>query len=83
MLAAALALNALPAAPAQAQPGAPPASPPPAGLKPGTGAPFPKGHGAQLDSLPDWGGIWFFVRSPDSASRPTPPEAQGKIQSGL
>ncbi len=66
--------------PLRAQPPAPAASPPPAGLKEGTGAPFPKGHGAQLDSLPDWGGIWFFVRSGDPTSRPTPPKLKGKYK---
>ncbi len=37
------------------------AAPVPEGLAEGTGAPFPKGHNAQLDALPDWGGIWFVM----------------------
>lgn len=79
-LAAAALLAAAVMAPTRAQPGPPPSSPPPVGLKPGTGAPFPKGHEAALDSLPDWGGIWFFVRNPDSGTRPTPPKLKGKYK---
>ena len=57
-----------------------PSSPPPPGLAPGTGAPFPKGQGAALDALPDWGGIWFMQRSTDPASRPAPPKLKGKYK---
>lgn len=67
-------------APLQAQPGGPPQSPPPEGIKEGTGAAFPKGQGASLDSLPDWGGIWFFARSMDPAARPAPPKLKGKYK---
>ena len=80
--AALMALAMMPLAmPLKAQPPAPAPSSPPAGLKEGTGAAFPKGHNAQLDSLPDWGGIWFFARSSDPASRPTPPKLKGKFKS--
>jgi hypothetical protein len=65
---------ALLVAPLAAQPGPPPPSPPPAGLKAGTGAGFPKGKNAQLDSLPDWGGIWFFA----PGARAAPPKLKGK-----
>jgi hypothetical protein len=50
-----------------------PASPPPDGLQAGEGAGYPKGHYAQLDALPDWGGIWFLNRTPrGSPSRDEP-----------
>lgn len=44
---------------------------------PGTtpGAAFPKGHYAELDKLPDWGGTWVFAFGPPppgSAPRETP-----------
>lgn len=32
----------------------------------------PKGHYAELDRLPDWGGIWFLNRTPRGESRPQP-----------
>ncbi len=67
------AVAALALSPLQAQTG----SVVPPGLKEGTGAPFPKGQGAQLDSLPDWGGVWTLVRSTDPASRPAPPKLKG------
>ncbi|HEY1124425.1 MAG TPA: hypothetical protein VGE65_02240 [Sphingobium sp.] len=63
-------------APLAAQPGPPPPSAPPAGLKEGTGAGFAKGKYAQLDSLPDWGGIWFFA----PGARPAPPKLKGKYK---
>ena len=47
------------AAPAIAQLGATPSSPPPHGLGEGESAGYPKGHYAGLEELPDWGGIWF------------------------
>ena len=52
------------------------ATPVPDGLKPGTGAPFPKGGYAALDALPDWGGVWtleFHPPQPGEAPRPRPP----------
>ncbi|MEO6551683.1 MAG: hypothetical protein ABIO26_03910, partial [Croceibacterium sp.] len=35
-------------------------------------ASFPSGHYAQLDALPDWGGIWFLTRSSTRNSTPQP-----------
>jgi hypothetical protein len=61
-----------------AQPGAPVQSPPPAGLSPGTGAAFPKGQGASLDALPDWGGIWFYAIVP--GPRPAGPKLKGRYK---
>jgi hypothetical protein len=43
-------------------------SPPPAE----TGASFPKGHYAELEALPDWGGIWFLNRRQGSGPPPAP-----------
>ncbi|MDB5682529.1 MAG: hypothetical protein JWM75_227, partial [Sphingomonas bacterium] len=66
--------------PASAQVGQPPVqSPVPAGLKEGTGAPFPKGQYAKLDSLPDWGGIWFRT-FPPGARTPGQPKLKGKYK---
>jgi len=79
-MAGAALLAAIALAPLQAQPGAAPKSPVPDGLKAGTGAPFPKGQGAKLDSLPDWGGIWFVAFSRDPANRPAPPKLKGKYK---
>ncbi len=79
--AAAVALGAAGAA-AWAQVGPTMASPVPEGLKPGTGAPFPKGHYKALDKLPDWGGIWLLTfPRPGSGGppvRPPPPPLKGK-----
>ena len=57
-------------------------SPVPDGLAPSTGAPFPKGHYAALDALPDWGGIWFAVISPPAPGAPPParPKLKGKYK---
>jgi hypothetical protein len=49
-----------------------PASPPPEGLEAGEGAGYPKGHYAELDTLPDWGGIWFLNRTPPGSPRAEP-----------
>ncbi len=59
------------ALPSMAQVGAVADTPAIQGLKPGTGAPFPKGRYAALDRLPDWGGIWLlsFARPPGSGGR--------------
>ena len=65
VLAAGLAVHA-----SQAQIGDTVAAPVPDGLKPGTGAPFPKGHYHDLDSLPDWGGIWFATFNRPVAGQP-------------
>ena len=82
MLAAALAALALglTAAPGQAQVGPVTASPIPAGLAEGKGAPFPKGHYGSLEALPDWGGVWTFSfpRMAPGAPRPAPPPLKGK-----
>ncbi|MBO9576878.1 MAG: hypothetical protein J7494_14185 [Sphingobium sp.] len=75
----AILIGALVAGSLHAQPGAAPTSPPIAGLKAGTGAPFPKGHNAELDKLPDWGGIWFVTFSRDTP-RPAPPKLKGKYK---
>ena len=77
---AALALG-LTAAPSGAQVNPVLTSPIPAGLAAGKGAPFPKGHFAALDALPDWGGVWTFSFSPrpvPGAPRPPPPPLKGK-----
>ncbi|MBT2185962.1 hypothetical protein [Sphingobium nicotianae] len=67
---------------ASAQPGAVVTSDPIKGLAQGTGAPFPKGHQAALDALPDWGGIWFvvFPRGPGAGAPPPPPRLKGKYK---
>ncbi|BBC74382.1 conserved hypothetical protein [Altererythrobacter sp. B11] len=67
LLAGGLALSA--AVPAQAQ------TAPPEGVAEGQGAGFPKGHYAELEALPDWGGIWFLERG---GARPAPPELKGQ-----
>ena len=71
-------LSGLALAPAHAQLGAPTHSPVPDGLKAGAGAPFPRGHYDALDTLPDWGGIWFRVFDPPKPG--TPPPAQPKLK---
>jgi hypothetical protein len=64
------------AAPGSAQQlGAATKSPPPAGVQAGEGAANPKGHYAELDKLPDWGGVWFMTfqgRVPGAAPEPGP-----------
>jgi hypothetical protein len=61
-------------------------SPTPEGLKPGTGAPFPKGSYKNLDALPDWGGIWFRTITPRPAGAPASaapaPKLKGKYKAG-
>ena len=69
--------------PSMAQVGPVAGTPIPQGLKPGTGAPFPKGRYAALDKLPDWGGIWLlsFNRPPGTGGPPAPapaPPLKGK-----
>ncbi len=81
MLAAALA--ALARGCGQAQVGPVMASPIPTGLAAGKGAPFPKGHYAALEALPDWGGVWTFSFPRPGAGgppppRPAPPPLKGK-----
>jgi len=69
------ALALLLAAPAAAQLGSAPKSPPPDGVAEGEGAGYPKGSYAELDALPDWGGIWFVAMGASnnqSAAAPVP-----------
>lgn len=66
---AAAALLAL-VAPLSAQLGAATSSPIPAGVAEGEGAANPTGHYADLDALPDWGGIWFLIRPGRDRPRP-------------
>jgi len=49
-------------------------SAPPAGIDAADSAGFAKGRYAQLDALPDWGGIWFvsFERGPGIPAPPQP-----------
>ena len=65
-----------------AQVGPTTASPPPDGLKEGTGAPFPKGRYAALDALPDWGGIWFVTFNRPGAGGPPPAPPPGPALKG-
>jgi hypothetical protein len=46
----------------------------PQGVKAGAGAAFPRGHHARLDSLPDWGGIWFLELKPSAAGEAPSPK---------
>jgi hypothetical protein len=64
------ALALLLAVPAAAQLGSAPKSPPPEGLAEGQGAGFPKGSHAELDALPDWGGIWFVAGGASGGGAP-------------
>ena len=66
------------AGPAAAQLGAATQSPPPAGVAEGEGAAFPKGRYAELDALPDWGGIWFLAVQRPGPDDPLPPEPKLK-----
>lgn len=61
--------------PASAQLGAAPSTPAPEGVVEGKSAGDPKGNYAALDSLPDWGGVWFVQRSFGG-----PPPPQPKLQ---
>ena len=65
-------------APAAAQFNGAPQSPPPEGVSAGEGAANPKGHYAELDSLPDWGGIWFVKFSRPAPGSPPPPQPKLK-----
>lgn len=68
-------------APAAAQLGAPPASPPPEGLSEGQGAAHPKGRYHELDNLPDWGGIWFVQGGASGGGGPpATPKLKGDYQ---
>ena len=61
---------------AHAQLGAGITSPVPNGITAEQSAGFAKGKYAQLDALPDWGGIWFVERSNDA--QPRPPQLKGE-----
>jgi len=65
---------------AQAQLGAAPASPPPEGIAPEQSAGFAKGRFAELDALPDWGGIWFLARGNPEAGPEPQPKLTGEYQ---
>ena len=67
------------AAPAAGQLGAATTSPVPDGIEAADSAGFTKGKYAALESLPDWGGIWFLGR--DLVHGPTPqPELKGEYR---
>ena len=66
------------AAPASAQLGQVTQSPPPAGVAEGQGSANPKGHYAELDALPDWGGIWFAQARPGGPGGP--PKLKGSYK---
>ena len=75
----ALVLSAsLTAVPASAQLGAAPQSPRPEGVAEGEGAAHPRGSYAQLDALPDWGGIWFVAFGASNNQSPAAPVPKGK-----
>jgi hypothetical protein len=56
------------ASPSSAQIGTPTLSPPPEGVTQGEGAGYPKGRYTALESLPDWGGVWFVIAGGFEAS---------------
>jgi len=77
-LAAGACLLALTPAAAQ-QLGAASQSPPPEGVREGEGAANPKGRYAQLDQLPDWGGIWFVMAGASGGgAAPAEPKLKGE-----
>jgi hypothetical protein len=45
----------------------------------GNSAGFPKGRYAELDALPDWGGIWFLGRRPSEQPPPAAPALKGEF----
>lgn len=47
----------------------------------GTGAAWPKGHYAELNSLPDWGGVWVLERRrPAAGEAPQPAAEQPRLK---
>jgi hypothetical protein len=54
-----------------------PTSPPPEGVSEGQGAAHPKGSYAELDALPDWGGIWFVQAGRPGGEAPPTPKLKG------
>jgi hypothetical protein len=76
-LTAALVASCL-AVPAAAQLGQATRSSPPEGIAEGEGAAYPKGDYASLDSLPDWGGIWFVMFGASNNLSPAAPQPKGE-----
>ncbi|WEK45916.1 MAG: hypothetical protein P0Y56_12890 [Candidatus Andeanibacterium colombiense] len=73
----------LAATPAAAQLGKVTQSAPPAGVSKGQGSANPKGHYAELDALPDWGGIWFAQFRPNAGGGDAgngPPKLKGEYK---
>jgi hypothetical protein len=68
----------LTAVPASAQLGAAPQSPRPEGVAEGEGAAHPRGSYAELDTLPDWGGIWFVAFGASNNQSPAAPVPKGE-----
>jgi len=66
--------------PAVAQLGVATRSPPPAGVAEGQGAANPKGHYAELDALPDWGGVWFVMAGGSSGQAGAEPALKGEYR---
>jgi hypothetical protein len=77
-LVTAIAAALLAASPAAAQLGAATQSPPPEGVAEGQGAANPKGHYAELDTLPDWGGVWFVMAGPPGSAPAAQPKLKGE-----
>lgn len=73
-----LSLAAALAAPAAAQLGAAPKSPPPQGVAEGQGAANPKGRYGALDALPDWGGVWFVAGGASNGGPAPQPKLKGE-----
>ena len=65
-------------APAAAQLGVAPASPPPEGVAEGQAAGHPKGRYHELDALPDWGGIWFVRAGASNGQAAAQPRLKGE-----
>jgi hypothetical protein len=62
--------------PAQVAPG--PSAPVPPGLAAGEGAAHPKGKYHELDTLPDWGGIWFVAGGASDHQAIVAPKLKGE-----
>jgi hypothetical protein len=76
-LTAALVASCL-AVPAAAQLGQATRSSPPEGIADGKGAAYPKGDYVSLDTLPDWGGIWFVMFGASNNQSPAAPQPKGE-----
>ncbi len=77
LAAGALAGAVLAASAALAQPTTP-QSPRPEGVAEGEGSAYPKGQYAELDALPDWGGIWFVELGASRREEPAAPRLKGE-----